>query len=253
MTLQMPRDPAALYGEWLRWLPSWRGAFAFDALRGTPFHLGASGPLDVYYGPFDYVSPAARLALVGITPGRRETALAYRVAREALGQGLEGSEIARQVKTTASFGGPTRPHLVAMLDGIGVQAALGLATTALLFMPRHAHLLHATAAVRYPVQRGGQDYAGTAPRLARHPGLLRFVDTYLAPELALLDRALVVPLGTSVEEVLRLLVARGALDPCRCLFGFPHPSGRNVARAAQFAARQPALRRLVAAWHSAYT
>jgi hypothetical protein len=253
MTFYLPRDPAALYEEWLRWLPSWGGNFAFDVLRDTPFHLGTSGPLEVYYGPFDYTNPAARLALVGITPGRRETALAYRVAREARAQGLGGSEIARQVKTTASFGGRTRAHLVAMLDGIGVATALGLATTALLFTPHHAHLLHATAAVRYPVQRGGQDYAGTAPRLARHPELLQFVDRYLTPELALLDRALVVPLGQSVEEVLRLLVARGALDPRRCLFGFPHPSGRNVARAAQYAARQAALRRLVATWRSAYT
>jgi hypothetical protein len=267
MAFQMPRDPAALYAQWLRWLEAWEGDFAFAALRDTPFYLGASGPLEVYYGPFDHLSAQARLVLVGITPGRHETALAYRTARDGLARGLSPAAIARRVKAAASFGGPTRAHLTAMLDGIGVPAALGLPgaaaglgvpdgiglpSTAALFTPSDADLLHATAAVRYPVQHRGQDYAGASPPLARHAGLLEFVEAYLTPELALLDRALVVPLGKSVEDVLRLLVARGALDPGRCLFGFPHPSGRNVARAAQYAARQPALRRAVAAWHDAY-
>jgi hypothetical protein len=252
MPFRLPRDPAALYDEWLRWLAAWDGAFAFDALRDTPFYLGASGPLEIYYGPFDHLSAQARLVLVGITPGRHETALAYQFARDGLARGLSAAAIARHVKATASFGGPTRAHLTAMLDGISVPAALGLRGAAALFTPSGGDLLHATAAVRYPVQHRGQDYAGASPPLARHPGLLQFVEAYLIPELARLDRALVVPLGKSVEAVLQLLVARGALDPRRCLFGFPHPSGRNVARAAQYAARQPALRRAVVAWHDAY-
>ena len=44
------------------------------------------------------------------------------------------------------------------------------------------------------------------------------------------------------------LVNESALDQRRCVFGFPHPSGANVRRGAQFRANAPALQRMIKGW-----
>lgn len=46
--------------------------------------------------------------------------------------------------------------------------------------------------------------------------------------------ALIVPLGKSVSDVLRIFVKDGLLEEDRCLFDFPHPSGANGHRKPQF-------------------
>ena len=72
-----------------------------------------------------------------------------------------------------------------------------------------------------------------------------FARTVLAPELQLVGRAVIVPLGKSVEGVLRLLSAEGRLSPDRWLSGFPHPSGANGHRVRIFKENCASLRRQV--------
>ena len=50
----------------------------------------------------------------------------------------------------------------------------------------------------------------------------------------LVPDALIIPLGKSVEEVLNDMVEDKILKKEQCLFGFPHPSGANGHRKAQF-------------------
>ena len=76
----------------------------------------------------------------------------------------------------------------------------------------------------------GKNYAGHRPRPLDHPVLTAFVEERLAADLADVDGALVVPLGQAVEGCLDALVKGGHLDPARCLFGLPHPSGANPGR-----------------------
>jgi hypothetical protein len=73
--------------------------------------------------------------------------------------------------------------------------------------------------------------------------LRRIVEEVLVPELATTTDALIVPLGTAVSGLLQSV---RDVDPTRCLFGFPHPSGANGHAASQFAARRDALRSKVA-------
>jgi hypothetical protein len=48
-----------------------------------------------------------------------------------------------------------------------------------------------------------------------------------------------------------MLVADGQLDEVRCLFGFPHPSGGNGHRVAQFGRNRVMLQTQVADWTTA--
>ena len=73
----------------------------------------------------------------------------------------------------------------------------------------------------------------------------------LAPELAAIPDALVVPLGSCVTDATRLLVGNGSLDSARCLLGFPHPSGGNGYRVQQYREQQAAMRATVARWFAA--
>lgn len=220
---------------------------ARDDVLTDMFLLARDGPLELFYAPFDYVNEQARTVLVGIAPGWYQVELAHRTARDALLAGAGVEEAGMLARTTASFSGPIRRNLVAMLDAIGLGAALGLASGAELFGPR-LDLLHTTAAVRYPVFVRGANWTGYGPDPLRHPLLRRFVEEALAGELARVPEALVVPFGTSVAGALAHLVAIGALDAARCLPGLPHPSGANAHRHAQLAAVRERAAAHVRAW-----
>jgi hypothetical protein len=49
-------------------------------------------------------------------------------------------------------------------------------------------------------------------------------------------------------QLVQWLVNQSALDQRRCLFGFPHPSGANLGRVAQFRSDAPALQRMMKGW-----
>jgi len=217
----------------------------------TPWalRLHAAGPLEIYYGPFEYVNAAARLVIVGITPSQTETVAAFERLARALNDGLSRHDALRQVKQQASFVG-LRGNLAAMLDGLDLPRYLGLTSTAELFSGQRAELLHPTAVVRDPVLWRGANYSGHTPPLLRSPALRHYLDDVLAPELQSVPHALVVPLGQCVSAALQRLVAHGRLDPDRCLFGFPHPSGANARRYTQYRAVQPTLRQAVADWYA---
>lgn len=212
------------------------------------FRLHEEGRLAIYYAPFDYINTGAQVALVGITPGFRQMEIALRESRDALLAGRESHEaICARVKYRASFAGPIRAFLLAMLDGIGVPAALGLPASAALYAER-TDLLHTSAVARHPVFSDGADWTGHTPPVRRSPLLRHYLWEMLLPELRAVPGALVVALGKCASDALETLVAADALDPARCLIGLPHPSGANGHRHAQFARVQPEMSRRVAAW-----
>lgn len=193
--------------------------------------------IDVAYAPFEHVTPGARIVLVGLTPGRQQMGNALREARRALRQGLSAPDALAAAKVFASFSGPMRSNLVALLDGIGVHRLLGLASTASLW-GADAGLVHFTSALRNPVFVDGANYSG-APSMLTTPLLREQLQAGLAAELAALPGALVVPLGPKVAEAVETLARQGVLDPARVLAGLPHPSGANAERIAFFLGRKP--------------
>lgn len=208
-----------------------------DPLAINPqLRISESGDLATYYAPFEHVNIAARVVLVGITPGLHQAQVALRELRAHLLAGRDDAEALRLAKETASFSGPMRNSLIEMLDSVGVHYALGLRNCNDLFGDANA-LVHYTSALRNPVLAGGNNYTGN-PAILRTPYLKSMADQWLADEVRQLQNALWIPLGKEPTAVLRSFVARGLLNGDRLLDGLPHPSGANAERIAYFLGRK---------------
>jgi hypothetical protein len=212
------------------------GAFLRGETRAA-LALHAEGDLLVAWSPFDHVPAAARLVVVGITPGAVQAENALAAFCTALKSGSPPAEASRRAKLTGSFSGPMRDNLVAMLDHVGAHRALGVASCSEVFDPAR-ELAHFTSALRHPVFVAGANYNGT-PDMLRTPVLRRMVETLLAAEARALPGAVWLPLGPKALAAVRHLVRRGDLDGARVLEGLPHPSGANGERIAYFLGRKP--------------
>lgn len=201
------------------------------------FLLGRAGRVEAHYIPFDYVNPAARVVVVGISPGFVQWKNAVRAAQQGLRDGLALPELLRAAKYTGAFSGAIRPNLVALLDHIGLQRWLGIASCATLF-GADAHLMHVTGALRQPVFVDGKNYNGANPNMVTTPLLQEQLLAYFGQEAAQLCGGVFVPLGPKVSQALSWLARRGMLDEARILHGIPHPSGANAERIAYFLGRK---------------
>lgn len=217
-----------------------------DLLTET-FLLERQNDLALYWAPFEHVERAAKVALVGITPGWYQTELAFRTARDALHSGLADAEASALARRTASFSGPIRRTLVTMLDGLGLHEALHVATCAELWGQHHT-LLHTTALVRYPLFVAGKNYTGYKPDPLKTPLLHPLITKVLARELQSIPTAVIIPLGRIVSQSLQFLAAERIIDPERLLPGLPHPSGANAHRHSQYAAVRQIATQAVANW-----
>lgn len=221
-----------------RFLPTVRGLNLRSPLDTWPESLcmQRSGPWATYYAPFDHVNERARLVLVGITPGLQQASNALTALQTGVGAGSQVTDALQAAKKFASFSGPMRSNLVALLDGIGVAGNLGLASTSELFAARE-DLVHFTSVLRYPVTVDGKNYSGT-PRVIGNTWLENQLD-WFESEVRTLPNAIYVPLGPTVTEVMESYIRRGLLNPRQVLAGLPHPSGANAERIAYFLGRKP--------------
>lgn len=206
------------------------------------FLLARAGRVEARYIPFDYVNPDARVVVVGISPGFVQWKNAVRAAQQGLGEGLALPALLRAAKYTGAFSGAIRPNLVALLDHIGLQRWLGIASCASLF-GADAHLMHVTGALRQAVFVDGPNgtrlnYNGASPNMVSTPLLQAQLLDYFGQEAGLLPGAVFVPLGPKVSQALSWLAGRGVLDEARILHGLPHPSGANAERIAYFLGRK---------------
>lgn len=199
--------------------------------------LARSERLTISYAPFEPINADARLVLCGITPGRSQAVAALHEARRQLRRGVGPEDAARAAKATASFAGPMRNYLVAMIDDIGLSTKFGLQSADQLFGTRK-ELVHHTSALRYPVFVDAKNYNGR-PALGRHPLLVRQVSASLANEARLLPKAVWLPLGPVAEAALALLIEAGLLSSNRVIGGLEHASPANAERIAYFLGRKP--------------
>lgn len=206
------------------------------------FLLARAGRVEAHYLPFDYVNVDARVVVVGISPGFVQWKNAVRAAQQGLRAGLPLPELLRAAKYTGAFSGAIRPNLVALLDDIGLQRWLGIASCASLF-GADAHLMHVSGALRQAVFVDGPDgaklnYNGASPNMLTTPLLQDQLLDYFGREAALIKDAVFVPLGPKVGLALDWLARRGVLEEGRILHGLPHPSGANAERIAYFLGRK---------------
>lgn len=196
------------------------------------FLLAQDGRYRSYYIPFESVNRAARVVVVGISPGFVQWKNAMRETQRQMALGASTQEVLRAARQAGAFSGAIRPNFVALLDAIGVQRWLGIASCASLF-DLDADLVHIGAILRHPVFVDGKNYSGT-PAMPRHAFLREETLRYFAHESALLPDALYIPMGASVSEGLDWLAGQGVLRAGRILHGLPHPSGANAERVAYF-------------------
>jgi hypothetical protein len=203
----------------------------------APFLLARTGRIEAHYIPFDYVNAGARVVVVGISPGFVQWKNAMRAAQQGLREGLPLPELLRAAKYTGAFSGAIRPNLVALLDSVGLQRWLGIASCASLF-GADAHLMHVTGALRQPIFIDAANYNGASPNMLTAPLLQAQLLAYFGQEAAQMPDAVFVPLGPKVSLALSWLARRGMLDEGRILHGIPHPSGANAERIAYFLGRK---------------
>jgi len=216
------------------------------------FRLFSEAGLDVYYVPFHYMNRKARVVLLGLTPGWTQMELAFRAAKKALAEGLEGDALFRRVLTTAAFGGSMRKNLVSMLDGIGLNDRLGVGSCLDLF-GKSSDLVHFTSAVTAPVFKKGENYAGLSPRLLTLPTMKAFVVEILGAELLLLPEAVIVPLGNVASAAVEFLHAQDLVRLDKCLTDFPHPSGASPLRPLLYKRGCARWRKQLLAWFGSKT
>lgn len=141
------------------------------------------------------------------------------------------------VQRAAGFSGKMRGSLIKMLDAVGLQKRLGIASAAALFDAK-ASWLQAASAVVFPVFLNGQNYNGT-PAMTRHPLLIKLLTSHLVPLIKTLAQAIVIPLGPKPTQALDWDAQIHGIRPAIVLRGLPHPSGANAERIAYFLGRKP--------------
>jgi hypothetical protein len=86
-----------------------------DITLGGKLLLGSEGRLQVCYAPFEHVGEAARVVLLGITPGRQQAFNALLEVRLQILAGADHTTALAAAKSFASFSGPLRSNLVASI------------------------------------------------------------------------------------------------------------------------------------------
>ena len=192
-------------------------------LMGT--HVHKSKRLDIAYAPFDHVSIGADIVIVGITPGKQQMREAIEEARRAMMFGLSEAEVLARAKVHASFAGTMRTNLVKLMDAVGLNVLLGIASTASLWEV-DSHRAHFTSAIRYPTFVDGENYS-RSPDMNGVPFLFDRSRNWLEEEFSLFPDAVIVPMGDMVSEVLTRIGPKMAISNNRILAGMPHASGAN--------------------------
>ncbi|GAA3410608.1 hypothetical protein ACFFNY_21340 [Paenibacillus hodogayensis] len=220
---------------------------AKEDLLVDDFLMKRDGELEMYYAPHnEYINASAKVVMIGLTPGWTQMRIAMQEAKAGLEEGLSDEDVCRKAKEDAGFAGTMRIHLTNMLDALELHRHLNISSSSELFQ-EHRELLHTTSLLRFPVFVGRENYNGTHPPLLSNPFLKQAALLSVHEELECLKQELIIPLGKTVEGILRLLVQEEKLNAEQCLWGFPHPSGANGHRLKQFATHQHHMKAMIKA------
>ena len=211
--------------------------------------IGVDGGLKMYYAPHnEYINEKAVIVIVGITPGWTQMKTAFIQLLKCLESQHSTEQALKEVKKVASFSGSMRTNLIHMLDECGVHEAVHVKSSSQLF-DEYRDLVHTTSVIKYPVFYQGENYTGYRPSIQKSTLLSKYAFHVFPNELGKIkETALIIPLGKTVETVLKKLIKEDKLPKHFYLFGFPHPSGANGHREKQFQQRKDSLRSIVKEW-----
>jgi hypothetical protein len=220
-----------------------------EDLLSEEFLIKKHGELEMYYAPHnEYINNEARIIIVGITPGWSQMKIAYEHFVKGLAAEKEIKVVLRETKIAAGFAGAMRANLMTMLNQCGIPESLYINDSLALFNECRT-LLHTTSVIKYPVFYQGKNYTGHQPGMLQSKLLAEYATKFFAEEIGEINKsALIIPLGKTVESIIRHLLADKKLAGHTILFGFPHPSGANGHRVRQFEKQKYSLAETVRKW-----
>ena len=211
-------------------------------------HVTDVSSLKLYYAPHnDVVYSDAKLLIVGLTPGFQQMRLALAAAQAAIWEGEDDTTACYRAKQKARFAGSMRINLIGMMNELGIQHWLRLASSEELF-EQYAAWLHSTSMIRYPAFINGRNYSGTQPDLMNIEAIRMYAYEHMEEQVTMFPHIPIIPLGRKVEAIMRMLVEREIVDEARVLWGFPHPSGANGHRHQQFAEKKFSMMQQIKRW-----
>lgn len=196
-----------------------------SAAQTAETRLEHEGRDELFYIPFEHVNSAARLVIVGITPGPKQIKLAYRTVSSKIKVGLPDDQILFEAKKQAGFGDQSmRPNLLRMLKHFRFAEILGIDEEEQLWADR-ADLLHATSVVPHAAFRKGKPFAGSFEEVLKTPIFRESFERDFASSLSLLSsEAVYVGLGPTPLDALDHCVGRGLIAASQILGAFAHSS-----------------------------
>jgi hypothetical protein len=198
------------------------------------FLIKQENNIKIYYAPFDYVNPKAKIMIVGITPGLQQMLQSFQVIND--GKSL------KEVKDLSSFKGSMRTSLVKYLDELKINKTLKIKSCESLFN-KNSKYLHTTSLVKYPVFDKEKNYSGA--NILKKKILLDFIEKNFLKELKTLKKAIIIPLGNTVSSTIEYLNNKYDLKLSCFLKGFPHPSGANARKNIQFKENKSSMMKLL--------
>ena len=205
-----------------------------DSVISKTFLLSKEGNIEIYYAPFDYINPKAKIVIIGITPGLQQMIQSF--------QAIKDGKSLREVKDLSSFKGSMRTTLVKLLDELKINKILKIQSCESLFNINNKYL-HSTSLVKYPVFDKGKNYSGV--NILKKKILLDFIEDNFLKELEVFQGSIIVPLGNSVSSTIDYLNTKHQLKLKCFLKGFPHPSGLNARKNIQFKENREVMCRLL--------
>jgi hypothetical protein len=192
--------------------------------------------LTCYYAPFQHVNKKAKIIIVGITPGRTQMNRALNALKHTMDDTHNINQTTdtafKTVKRLASLSGSMRPRIVAILNRLGYAKLLGIKCCSTLWREDN-HLVHFCSVLKYPVFVTGTDYCGQ-PKLFNTSKLVRLLFEEFVHDMRTINpKAVIVPLGEMVADVLTTLHQNGHIHQKLTTFenkvvAPPHPSGANA-------------------------
>jgi hypothetical protein len=211
-----------------------KNQYSKEELLNEDFLIKKEKNVEIYYAAHnEYINKDAKIFIVSITPGWLQMERSIYTARKCLTQNMNYDEIAKICKIECRLYGTSRSNTISMLNELKLNNYLGIEDCEDLFRYENTDL-HTTSIIKHPVFINKENYNGHNPKILKSNILREYVYNDFLDELEKLNEIFIIPLGKSVEEVMKQLIKEKIINENQCLFGFPHPSGANGHRKTQF-------------------
>lgn len=223
-----------------------------DAIRSLPYGavenpsllIGKSEKHSLYYIPFEYVNPKAKLVIVGITPGPSQMQGAYEQTKLMLQYGKHADEILFEVKRLYAFSGKDgkaqqmRLKINEMLDHFGFPEWIGALDASRLWSTNYGDL-YTTSVVPNAAFKNGKYFNGPFSDVL-NSSLLRkcFEESFIESIKAMNSEAKYIAMGPVAWEALEWCADEGHLNEDQLIGYFPHASRASGSQCDYFLRRK---------------